>query len=293
MKIKFITCIYSNLYETEFGGRVARYHHYRWSLLSLLKMSEADFLCYTSEDEIDDLKNFFYAENGIPKKKLKFKIFDLTNVKHYDIIKKYRDVGGYKHKERCYEIQYCKFFWMLSERWTHDYYFWVDAGLCHIGLIPTKHLMNNGKNGQEYYNSELFDNTFLNKVIEKIGDRIFLFEKENIRNFWDHTIPENFYKEYDNSGHIIGGMFGGKKNIVKLYCKIFEKVFLDVTQKTNRLWYEENIMTLIYYNNKEMFKTFLFDTWWHEESGISGLEPNYFNKNKSFYRLLEEIKEIN
>ena len=47
MSIKILTCIYSDLSGTEFGGRHARGGHYRWSLLSLLQITDADFLCYT------------------------------------------------------------------------------------------------------------------------------------------------------------------------------------------------------------------------------------------------------
>ena len=65
MKIKFITSIYSDLHGTEFGGRPNRGSHYRYSLLSLLKMTDADFLCYTSDREIDDLIKFFYEDNGL------------------------------------------------------------------------------------------------------------------------------------------------------------------------------------------------------------------------------------
>ena len=75
MRVKFITCIYSDLYGTDFGGRTCRYHHYRFSLLSLLKMTNADFLCYTSDREIESLKHFFYIENTVSENKLKFEIF--------------------------------------------------------------------------------------------------------------------------------------------------------------------------------------------------------------------------
>ena len=62
MKIKFITCIYGNLWGTEMGGRPSRFGHYMHSLLSLLKMTDADFICYTSETEIVRLKEYFYEE---------------------------------------------------------------------------------------------------------------------------------------------------------------------------------------------------------------------------------------
>ncbi len=50
MSVKFITAIYSRLAGSDLGGRHARGGHYRYSLLSLLKMTNADFICYTTED---------------------------------------------------------------------------------------------------------------------------------------------------------------------------------------------------------------------------------------------------
>jgi hypothetical protein len=81
MSIKFITSIYSDLYGTEYGGRVNRGGHYRYSLLSLLKMTDADFLCYTSDRELDSLIEFFYNENNISPEKLKFQVFDISQTK--------------------------------------------------------------------------------------------------------------------------------------------------------------------------------------------------------------------
>ena len=85
MSVKFITCIYGDLYGTELGGRPSRFGHYMNSLLSLLKMTDADFVCYTSTREIDRLKNFFYVENNISEQKLKFVLSNLrdTNTRTY------------------------------------------------------------------------------------------------------------------------------------------------------------------------------------------------------------------
>ena len=63
MRVKIITAIYSDLFGTEMGGRQGRKDHYRFSLLSIMKMTDADFVCYTSEREIGDLKIFFYNQN--------------------------------------------------------------------------------------------------------------------------------------------------------------------------------------------------------------------------------------
>ena len=77
MKTKIVTAIYDNLFGSDLGGRINRGGHYRHSLRSLLKMNDADFVCYTSEEEIEDLKKFFYVDNNISPKKLIIKSFDL------------------------------------------------------------------------------------------------------------------------------------------------------------------------------------------------------------------------
>ena len=85
VKVKFITSIYSDLYGTEYGGRIGRAGHYRYSLLSLLKMTDADFLCYTSDRELPSLEDFFYNEHSISKDKLKFQVFNIANTKFKDL----------------------------------------------------------------------------------------------------------------------------------------------------------------------------------------------------------------
>jgi hypothetical protein len=70
MKTKIITAIYDNLFGSDLGGRINRGGHYRYSLRSLLKMTDADFVCYTSEEEIEDLKHFFYVDNNVSSEKL-------------------------------------------------------------------------------------------------------------------------------------------------------------------------------------------------------------------------------
>ena len=80
MKTKIITAIYSNLHGTDLGGRPSRYGHYCWSLLSLLKMTDADFLCYTSDSEHNGLVNFFYNEHNINPEKIKFVKFTESGI---------------------------------------------------------------------------------------------------------------------------------------------------------------------------------------------------------------------
>jgi GR25 family glycosyltransferase involved in LPS biosynthesis len=291
-KVKFITAIYSNLNGTELGGRPNRHGHYRWSLLSILKMSDADFICYTSNEEFNDLEKFFYDENNVDRKKLQIVKFDLQSNEFSEIIKKYKDVEGIKRGDRCIEIQYMKFIWFLSEDKTYDYYFWIDAGLSHCGLIPNKYLSLSGSHNRGYYESSLFNNKLLNNLIKKTGDKFSIIGKENERNFWSGTVnPKHFYN-YDRSIHVIGGMFGGRKELWETIVELFKSYVYNVSEEDKRLYHEEDIMTLMFRNHPELFYNFYFETWWHENERISGTNmEEHVKNNKSFYKILEELNE--
>jgi hypothetical protein len=290
MRTLFLTCIYNNLYGTEFGGRPSRNEHYKFSLLSLLRMTNADFVCYTSPSDLYSLEDFFYKQNGISKDKLRFISFNLNDTKHHYIFSKYKDIDSIKNGDRCFEIQYNKFFWFFNEKLDYDYYYWIDAGLSHCGIIPDKYLVNNNTY-QRYFNSYFFDNIFLDKLIKKSRDKVLLIGKSNTgSNFWSNTIPNQYYKEYDSSYHIIGGLFGGSKIVMKRFVEEFEKVFLNVIEQEQKLYSEEQVMSLIFTNDKESFNLFSFDVWWHENNLTPDCPPNYLTINKSFYKILEDIK---
>ena len=288
MKIKILTSIYSDLYGSDLGGRSHRKDHYRFSLLSLLKMKQADFVCYTSEREIDDLKDFFYTTHNISEEKLKFVVFDLYQNEYSELINSVKNIESIKSSDRCYEIQYCKFSWFKNEDKNYDYYFWFDAGLSHTGLIPDKYLTGEGY--RHYFESTLFNETFLNNLVEYVGDKFVFVAKENVRNYWEGTVSEEFYNVYDRSVHVIGGFFGGKKEMWENVVPKFDEYLNLVIPKQQRLFYEEHIMTLMYQNHKDWFKTLDFDIWWHEDNFKEGTKE-FFEQNKSFYKILEELND--
>jgi hypothetical protein len=291
MSVKFITCIYSDLNGTEFGGRPQRVSHYRYSLLSLLKMTEADFLCYTSDRELENLKTFFYETHQINPSKLEFKVFDLTQTKFKDLILSYKDVGAIKAGDRCIEIQYSKFHWWWNEDKSYDYYYWIDAGLSHCGLIPLKYLTNNQLE-RRYYEANLFNNDFLKNMIEDTGDKFLLIGKENERNYWSGTLDPKWYKNYDRSIHIIGGLFGGHKSKWDEVVNLFEDYAKKVIEDIKQLPHEENIMSLMFFNHQELFYRKHFDIWWCRDNAPSGVDETFFTLNKSFFRILEEFNRI-
>lgn len=281
-----MTAIYSDLNGSELGGREGRKDHYRFSLLSLLKMNNADFVCYTSSREVDDLKTFFYDINQIPKERLNFVIKELNECLYSEIINSVKDVEKMKKSDRCYEIQYSKFSWYNNEDETYDYYFWFDAGLSHCGIIPNKYL--NGPGYRIYYESNLFNDQFLNNLINFCGDKFVVIAKENDRNYWESTVDPKYYTNYDRSLHVIGGMFGGKKENWRKIVDKFDEYVNMILPEQGRLFFEEHFMSLMFQNHKDWFNPLYFDVWWHEDN-FKNRPESFFIENKSFYKILEEL----
>jgi len=292
MSTKIITAIYSDLNGTELGGRPNRGSHYRYSLLSLLKMTDADFLCYTSDREIESLKEFFYSECKISENQLKFQVFDLENCKFKDLINSRKNVDEIKRGDRCIEIQYSKFSWWWNEDKSYDNYYWVDAGLSHCGLIPLKYLDEQHHSMRRFYESSLFNNDFLKNVIEDTGDKFLLFGKENDRNYWSGTVDPKWYVNFDRSIHIIGGMFGGHRDKWDNIVTTFENYAQSVLSNDNGLPHEEQIMTLMYFNHQDLFYRKHFDIWWCRDNAPQGTSDELFRNNKSFFKILEEFNRI-
>lgn len=291
MKTKIITAIYDNLFGSDLGGRINRGGHYRYSLRSLLKMTDADFVCYTSEEEIEDLKHFFYVDNNVSSEKLILKTFNLRSFEFTEKINKLKNIVETQKSDRCVEIQYAKFVWVNNEITSeYDNIFWFDAGLSHTGLIPPKYMDETKGYWEKYYESSLFNNIFLKNLINHCGDKIFVCAKENVMNYWSGTVPEQYYNQRDMSYHIIGGFFGGKGEKVSEYCELFKKYTNQLLDNEPILYHEEHVMCLIFYNHNEMFNPKYFDIWWHEGERISGIDMEEYTKTrKSFYKVIEEL----
>ena len=157
MKTLIYTSIYSNLWGTEFGGRPGRGLHYKHSLKNILNLSPHKIICFTGDDEVDDLKNWFYDLNNISEDKLEFIVFDLKSTKYFSDISKLKNIDKMKTSDRCFEIQYNKFLWLdiIPELESYDRIYWFDSGLSHGGIFPEKNSFGGGYG--KHYNFTLFN----------------------------------------------------------------------------------------------------------------------------------------
>ena len=283
MKTLIYTSIYSNLWGTDFGGRPGRNIHYKYSLLSILKLNSDKFICFTSEEELQDLENWFYKINNISKDVLEFIVFDLTKTKYYDKILKLKDSQVMTKSDRCYEIQYNKFFWLenISNLDEYDKLYWFDSGLSHGGIIPEKYSYGSGY--EKHFTFKVFNTDYLNYLNNISEDKIIFLSKNNSdRFYWSNTIPHKYYSKYNNLEHIVGGFFGGNTtSMLKLKNK-FETLVVELLDNETELYYEELIMSCLYQNELNNYVPLKFDDWYDRQ-----LPETYNDNTKYFYRIFD------
>lgn len=283
MKTLLYTSIYAKLWGTEFGGRPGRELHYKYSLLTILNLNPNKVICFTSSEEVEDLKLWFYNQNNISPEKLEFILFDLNNSKYHKEIGELKNNMFDKSTDRCYEVQYNKFFWidLIPNLESYDRVFWIDAGLSHGGIFPKQYSYGNGY--EKHFNFTLFNENFLNKIGKISENKLLLLSKNNSgKYYWSSTIPSKYYTEFDNSEHIIGGMFGGKVNDLLEFKNQFEKLLEDLISQESTLYFEELIMSNIYSKDKSNFTAMKFDDWYDRE--IPELYGDYV---RYFYNMFE------
>jgi len=263
MKTLLLTSIYTKLWGTDLGGRTSRDHHYKWSLLNILNTKPTKVVCFTSEEELPELEAWFYHVQKVDKELLEFRIYDLYNCEHYDLIQRNKDVEFVKSHDRCHEIQYMKFFWsrLIEDRHDYDRLYWIDAGLSHGGLFPEEYMM--GDEWERHFLISLFTPELLSKWNDASTDKVVMFSKNNDdRYFWSQTLPQSYYKEYDRTRHIIGGMFGGTPQAYDALTNRFEKLLLTLLDKENELYHEELILSCMAVNTPEKYNLLKFDDWY-------------------------------
>lgn len=282
MKTLIYTAIYNNLYGSEYGGRPSREIHYKYSLLNILNLGADKYICFTSKNDIEDLKQWFYVENNISTDLLEFKIEELNEFLYKNQLDKLKNIDHIKTIDRCYEIQYNKFIWFNKlPYYQFDKIYWIDAGLSHSGLFPEKYSMSDTY--YKYFNFSLFNKNYLNHI-NKLTDtnKLIILGKNNTDNlYWSQSLPSKYYNTYNNDVHIIGGLFGGNTNQQMVFCQKMVNVIGYLLLNDKDLYYEELIMSCYYQNNIKYFELQFFDDWYDR-----GLE-NYTDKTKFFYNLFE------
>lgn len=274
-----ITCLYSSLWGTKIGGRPARHHHYINGLSTLTNLGQ-DMVVYTSESDKVSIEAHFKVNP--PNCSVTLIVYDLFSDIHHEYYQP--RLSGHPN-DRCFEIMHNKFFWMknhIDEDYKNIY--WFDCGLTHGGLFPLR--LRESDSWYHYYTCKIF-NSKLIEEIEKIQDGILICYGDQTYHGFEAKPSGLFFNQHpqDENCHIVGGFFGGKKDLMVHFLNLYDEVFNEM-KSYNILEREEHLMTVVYFRNKKLFKKLRFTTWHPEDNDMGRLNnPN----DVPFYKIFEDM----
>jgi len=276
----FVTCFYNGLDNTVLGGRVGRLWHYFHALKSVINLG-SDVVVYTSEGDKPHLEAAI-SQSKHPEN-VKIILYDLYSHPYHDYFQNH--MNGTK-TDRCNEIMHGKQLWMsnhLSD--GYDNIYWIDCGLSHGGLFPRRY--RNGDSFEDFFSCSLF-NPKMVENLNKYEDKFIILYGDQTYHLFEAAPSHLFFKEKprDENCHIVGGMFGGRTDLVKKFCEDYENLMKEM-KEYNCFEREEQLLTILYFRNKEFFQPLKFTTWHHEEVDL-GICCNHPN-DVYFYRIFEEL----
>lgn len=286
MKNKLVTSYYGYHDGPPFWGQLNRDRWYKYSLASICEMG-AETICYTDEEDkgfnqLQDIKERFNLDN------LTIKIFKLENNPYQERIYNIRMNNSETYNNPDLRHFYCRsqqIYWMKYSFLEMEYepnikLFWIDSGLAHNGLFPSyasKYSVEEGYssfyNAEGYMDNEYkiyyYDKAFNPEVLNKISE----FAEDKIINLYRNTSDDNYslFNEKLNldtnyeSIYPIAGFFGGKSELMLEYIKKSKETIEKVLQVGDYLSTEQEIMGYINATNRDWFKNWKFDTFYHED----------------------------
>ena len=292
MKTKIVTFVYFGINDFPFYGHEpqARWDRYKNSLLQLSEMG-LPIVCYCGSNVYPELK----------------KLLETNEVKNIDL--RIRELEDFRHSKSMIKIKEKnpeKFNFYLEVGWAKialmeeemeddlDYLYWVDIGLSHVGLFPFRFNGNGDKitgtstNKYRYTFDKIFNTDTFKKINNWVGDK--LINLTNTQFFHNATTLNNTLdKKHKYKSLTVGGIIGGHVSKLPNFFKSFEE-YSQVCLEKEYLLNHEAMMSTISYDRPEDYETFIFGTWYHEDTPMKHVTTEFLNSKKSFYKFFEEIE---
>lgn len=288
-KLTFVSCIYDDLFGTEFGGRPHPYYRYYQGIESAIKLN-APFVIFTWDKDVEKVRSHFINYLGHEEfdKRMRVIAYDLHNTPIRETVKTQLSKNSWVPSDRCIDVMFGKFFMVkksIQENYYNsDYFFWIDAGLSNSCLFPYRHMDQTRPDKREGW-CNLFTETVTKKLIQFSENKILLIKMSQVGQY----VNRDHLSQNWDGGYIIGGLFGGKKDNINNFSDQVLDLFRHFTDNS-QLYFEEPIMTILYSRDQENFHTLNFDVWAHEDSG-QWVQDSIKNQI-SFYRTFEELNLV-
>lgn len=266
MNTKIVTSFYTDIKDYPFYGHrdYSRHERYLHSLRTLNNMN-TKIVCYCNESQFESLQNYcrdFKLDN------VELKISNLSSFLFADRMKEIKDnTNNFKFY---HEVDWNKFY-LLEKEYdeTYQYIYWIDVGLSHRGLFLEKYnpfadkIDGLSRTYENYSFLGVFNNTMIQRMNEWLDDKLINLSNKLI----SHNVGEinNIMGtdiHFDSLS--VGGIIGGNIKNLKWFIDTFYtdcKTILNNEMIINH----ELIMSYIYELNKDKFKKFEFETWYHDD----------------------------
>lgn len=266
MRTKLVTAFYTDIIGFPFFGHdaFARHERYLHSLRTLNNMN-TEIICYCNETQFDMMIK--YCEEY----KLTNVTIKVSNLKDYPNSQRMIDIKSSNSQFNFYhEVDWNKLY-LLSKEYdeSYDYIYWIDCGLSHRGLFLLKYnpypdkITGLSRDWENYSFTNLFSSELFPKINNWVGDKLI-----NLANtMFSHNVNDlkSVYNDTHDYKHMsVGGILGGHISKLQWFITEFNKVS-NICLDNNFILNHEVMMTKMEFENSDMYRTYSFDTWYHED----------------------------
>jgi len=266
MKTKLITAFYTDIIGFPFFGHesFARHERYLHSLRTLNNMN-TEIVCYCNDTQYD-LMTKYCEEFDLSNVTIKISnLRDYPKTNRMLELKRSNDQFNFYH-----EVDWNKMYLLYKEYdESYDYIYWIDCGLSHRGLFTLKYNPHSDKitglsrDWENYSFTNIFCPELFPKINNWVGDKLI-----NLANtMFSHNPNEirSVYKNNNDYKHMsVGGILGGHISKLNWFIEQFDRIS-DISLNENFILNHEGMITDLEFENPEMFKTYSFDTWYHDD----------------------------
>lgn len=270
MKTKLVTSFYTDITGFPFFGHesFSRHERYLHSLRTLNNM-DTEIICYCNDTQFDLLKEYCeeYKLTNVSVKVSNLK--DYPKTEQMSEIKKSNPQFNFYH-----EVDWNKIHLLTKEYdESYDYIYWIDCGLSHRGLFLLKYNPYSEKitglsgDWENYSFTKLFCPELFPKINDWVGSNLINLANTGISHNPNET-REVCKNDHDYKHMTVGGILGGHISKIKWFIDGFDKIS-NTSLESDFILNHEVIITELHFSNPEMFKTFIFDTWYHDDFWIT------------------------
>lgn len=290
-KTKIVTSYYPYHAGPPIWGQINRERWYKYSIASICNTG-VEVVCYTDDrggsfNELQEVKDRFNLTN------LTIKRFNLEDNPWQDRVydvrvnkapEAYDNIQDYRYRMSP-QVYWVKWLFAKNEIEPNCNLYWIDGGLSHNGLFP--------KQASKYGAMEGYDEGFPEEVYRDIEYRYYTYDQgfnpgliEKLDNYNEGRIINVTRRGVtDNNMHLfsekigdssqlghtlfpVGGFFGGNSTLIEKYANDFFGVVEKVLANDDYLCCDQEIMWYLNSKDRDNFKNFEFDTFYHENWNV-------------------------